>query len=102
MFSRGKIGGKWRAQGGRFSGSGSCTNRSIRAALTKRRAKIARDCLKKGALQFTEGNLKTRKWADKCGQDRFTSVVEARELKLLGGDEVCDDVVTGSGEVEAN
>ena len=36
MFSRGKIGGKWRARGGRLSGNGSCTNRPIRAAPTKR------------------------------------------------------------------
>lgn len=58
-----------------------------RVVLYRRQAEVARDYLRKGALVFVEGSLKTRKWTDKNGQDRYTTEIEAREMKMLGGTE---------------
>ena len=58
-----------------------------RVVLYRRQAEVARDYLKKGALVFLEGSLKTRKWTDKAGQERYTTEIEAREMKMLGGTE---------------
>lgn len=40
---------------------------------------------KKGGQVFVEGRLKTRKWQDRSGVERFTTRIEANELTMLGG-----------------
>lgn len=47
-------------------------------------AEIAGQYLKKGSQVYLEGKLKTRKWQDKDGQDRFTTEINADEMKMLG------------------
>ena len=47
-------------------------------------AEIAGQYLKKGSQVYLEGKLKTRKWQDKDGQDRFTTEINAEEMKMLG------------------
>ena len=47
-------------------------------------AEIAGQYLKKGSQVYLEGKLKTRKWLDKDGQDRFTTEINADEMKMLG------------------
>lgn len=58
-----------------------------RVVLYRRQAEVARDYLKKGSLVFVEGSLKTRKWTDKHGQERFRTEIEALEMKMLGRSE---------------
>ena len=48
-------------------------------------AEIAGQYLKKGSQVYLEGKLKTRKWQDKDGADRYTTEINADELKMLGG-----------------
>jgi single-strand DNA-binding protein len=48
-------------------------------------AEIAGQYLKKGSQVYIEGSLRTRKWQDKDGQDRYTTEVRADEMKMLGG-----------------
>lgn len=48
-------------------------------------AEIAGQYLKKGSLVYIEGKIKTRKWTDKDGQDRYTTEIHASEMKMLGG-----------------
>jgi single-strand DNA-binding protein len=48
-------------------------------------ADIAGKYLKKGSQVYLEGALKTRKWTDKDGQERYTTEVIASEMKMLGG-----------------
>ncbi len=48
-------------------------------------AEIAGQYLKKGSQVYIEGKLKTRKWTDKDGQDRYTTEIEATEFQMLGG-----------------
>ena len=47
-------------------------------------AEIAAEYLKKGSQAYVEGKLKTEKWQDKDGNDRYTTKVIAHELQLLG------------------
>ena len=55
-----------------------------RVVLYRRLAEIGRDHLRKGSQVFIEGSLKTRKWTDKAGHERYTTEIEAREMKMLG------------------
>jgi len=49
-----------------------------------RLAEIAGEYLKKGRPVYVEGRLKTRKWQDKEGQDRYTTEIIADSMQLLG------------------
>jgi len=50
-----------------------------------RLAEIAGEYLKKGSQVYVEGSLRTRKWQDKSGNDRYTTEIIASELQMLGG-----------------
>jgi single-strand DNA-binding protein len=54
-----------------------------RVVLFGRLAEIAADFLSKGTQAYVEGQLRTRKWADKDGTERHTTEVVADELLLL-------------------
>ena len=56
-----------------------------RVVLFRRLAEVANEYLKKGAAVYVEGRLRTRKWQDKDGKERFTTEIEASEMKMLGG-----------------
>ncbi|MCH8896137.1 MAG: single-stranded DNA-binding protein [Gammaproteobacteria bacterium] len=50
-----------------------------------RLAEIASEYLRKGSQVYIEGGLRTRKWQDKDGRDRYTTEIVAREMEMLGG-----------------
>lgn len=50
-----------------------------------RLAEIVGEYLKKGSQTYIEGSLRTRKWQDKSGQDRYTTEIIASEMQMLGG-----------------
>ncbi len=50
-------------------------------------AEIAGEYLKKGRPVYVEGRLKTRKWTDKDGVEKYTTEIIAEEMQLLGGRE---------------
>lgn len=56
-----------------------------RVAMFGRLAEIAAEYLKKGSQVYIEGKLRTRKWQDKSGADRYTTEVIADEMQMLGG-----------------
>ena len=56
-------------------------------ALYDRAAEIAGEYLKKGRPVYIEGRLKTRKWQDKDGNDRYTTEIVSENMQLLGGRE---------------
>src|SRR5690606_28180229 len=58
-----------------------------RVVFYDRLAEIAGEYLKKGRPVYVEGRLKTRKWQDKDGQDRYTTEIVAEEMQLLGSRE---------------
>ncbi len=47
-------------------------------------AEIAGEYLKKGSAVYIEGRIKTRKWQDKEGQDRYSTEVVADRMQMLG------------------
>jgi single-strand DNA-binding protein len=67
-----------------------------RVVLFRRLAEVAGQFLHKGSAVYIEGRLKTRKWQDKDGQDRYTTEVEATELKMLGGGDRGNVTETGN------
>jgi single-strand DNA-binding protein len=54
-------------------------------ALFGRLGEIAAEYLRKGSQVFIEGKLRTRKWQDKQGNDRFTTEIVADNMQMLGG-----------------
>jgi len=62
-----------------------------RVSFFGRLAEIAGEYLKKGSQVYIEGQLRTRKWQDKEGKDRYTTEIRADTLQMLGSR-------SGSGE----
>ena len=48
-----------------------------------RLAEVAGEYLRKGSKAYIEGSLRTRKWQDKSGQDRWTTEIIADEMQML-------------------
>src|SRR5258708_38110866 len=65
-----------------------------RVVFFSRLAEIAGEYLKKGSQVYIEGRLRTRKWQDKEGQDRYTTEIVADTMQMLGSR-------AGSGEPRA-
>lgn len=53
--------------------------------LFEKLAEISAEYLRKGSQVYIEGSLRTRKWQDKEGKDRYTTEIVAREMQMLGG-----------------
>ena len=68
-----------------------------RVVFYDRLAEIAGEYLKKGRSIYVEGRLKTRKWQDKDGVEKYTTEVIAEEMKMLGGREGGGDEGGGGG-----
>jgi single-strand DNA-binding protein len=54
-------------------------------ALFGRLGEIAAEYLRKGSQVYIEGRLRTRKWQDKDGRDRYTTEIIGEEMQMLGG-----------------
>ena len=48
-------------------------------------AEICGQYLKKGSQVYVEGSLRTRKWQDKDGNDRYTTEIRGDRMQMLGG-----------------
>ena len=66
-----------------------------RVAFFGKLAEIAGQYLRKGSQVYIEGSLRTRKWQDKDGQDRYTTEIRADEMKMLGRREGGDAPMRG-------
>ena len=56
-----------------------------RVALFGRLAEVAGEYLRKGSQVYIEGSLRTRKWQDKQGNDRYSTEIVGNDLQMLGG-----------------
>lgn len=54
-----------------------------RVATFDRLAEIAAEYLKKGSKVYIEGKLRTRKWTDKEGKDRYSTEIIADQMQML-------------------
>ncbi|MCU0965670.1 MAG: single-stranded DNA-binding protein [Burkholderiaceae bacterium] len=71
-----------------------------RVVFYDRLAEIAGEYLKKGRPVYVEGRLKTRKWTDKDGVEKYTTEIVADQMQLLGSREGMgggDDAGGGGG-----
>ena len=55
-----------------------------RIAFFGRLAEVAGEYLKKGSQVYVEGSLRTRKWQDKDGQDRYSTEIRGDVMQMLG------------------
>ena len=54
-----------------------------RVVFFNRLAEIAAEYLRKGSKVYVEGALRTRKWQDQSGQDKYTTEIIANEMQML-------------------
>ena len=66
-----------------------------RVVFNGRLAEIAGQYLRKGSLVYVEGSLRTRKWTDQSGVEKFSTEIRATEMNMLGARQ-------GPGEPEGN
>ena len=50
-----------------------------------RQAEVCGQYLKKGSQIYVEGSIRTRKWQDKDGQDRYSTEIKGDRMQMLGG-----------------
>ena len=55
-----------------------------RVVFNGRLAEIVGQYLRKGSQVYVEGSLRTRKWTDKEGQDKYTTEIRADQMQMLG------------------
>jgi single-strand DNA-binding protein len=48
-------------------------------------AEIVKEYLHKGSQVYVEGRIRTRKWQDRDGHDRYTTEIVANDMQMLGG-----------------
>ncbi len=58
-----------------------------RVVFFNRLAEIAGEYLKKGRSVYVEGRLRTRKWTDKDGNEKYTTEIVADQMQMLGSRE---------------
>ncbi|WP_295543628.1 single-stranded DNA-binding protein [uncultured Thiohalocapsa sp.] len=58
-----------------------------RCVMWARLAEIGQQYLRKGSKVYLEGQLRTRKWQDKSGADRYTTEIRVRDMQMLDGRE---------------
>jgi single-strand DNA-binding protein len=56
-----------------------------RVSFFGRQAEVCGQYLKKGSQIYVEGSIRTRKWQDKEGQDRYSTEVKGDRMQMLGG-----------------
>ena len=56
-----------------------------RLVFYRKLAELVSSYVKKGSQLYVEGRIRTRKWQDKEGQERYTTEIEVTEMQLLGG-----------------
>lgn len=55
-----------------------------RLVFTGRLAEIAGQYLRKGSQIYVEGSIRTRKWTDQSGQEKYSTEIRADQMKMLG------------------
>src|SRR3977135_535122 len=56
-----------------------------RVAFFGRLAEVAGESVRRGSQVYVEGSLRTRKWQDKQGNDRYSTEIVGNDLQMLGG-----------------
>jgi single-strand DNA-binding protein len=87
---------RWKGQDGQMQES----TEWHRIVAWNRLAEICGEYLNKGSRVYIEGKIQTRKWQDQNGNDKYTTEIVAREMKMLtprGSGSGSGDGVSGGG-----
>ena len=68
-----------------------------RVVFFNRLAEVAAEYLRKGSKVYVEGSLRTRKWQDQSGQDRYTTEIVGSEMQMLDSRNSSGDGGYGQG-----
>lgn len=71
-----------------------------RVVLFRKLADLAGQYLRKGSPVYIEGRLRTRKWQDKDGHDRYTTEIEASVLRFIGSRDASPSSAPAPGYIE--
>lgn len=55
-----------------------------RVVFFRRQAEVCGEYLRKGSLVYVEGSIRTRKWQDQNGQDRYSTEIQGSTMQMLG------------------
>ena len=69
----------------------------VRISAFGKLAEICSQYLKKGSQVYVEGSLRTRKWTDKDGQERYTTEIRCDDMKMLGSRQGMGAPAAGGG-----
>ena len=72
-----------------------------RVVFNGRLAEIVGQYLRKGSQVYVEGSLRTRKWTDQSGQEKFTTEIRADQMQMLGSRQGMDGPGGDDGGYEA-
>lgn len=72
-----------------------------RVALFGRLAEVAAEYLRKGSQVYIEGSLRTRKWQDKQGNERYSTEIVGNDMRMLGGRGGGQSASSGAGQGSA-
>lgn len=75
------VGSQWKNKNGEKQESTEWVNCTAYEKL----AEICGEYLKKGSQIFVSGKMKTRKWQDKEGKDRYTTEIVVGQMQMFGG-----------------
>ena len=67
-----------------------------RVVLYGRTAQVVADYVTKGRLIYVEGRLRTRKWQDAVGNDRYITEVVGESLEILSARSVVDSAASAA------
>ena len=69
-----------------------------RVVFNDRLAEIAGEYLRKGSQVYVEGSLRTRKWTDKDGVEKYTTEIRADQMQMLGSRQGMGSPASGGGD----
>ncbi|MCC7005993.1 MAG: single-stranded DNA-binding protein [Ottowia sp.] len=70
-----------------------------RVAFFGKLAEIAGQYLKKGSSVYIEGRIRTRKWQDAAGQEKYSTEIIADQMQMLGGRSTSTNMDSGAAYV---
>ena len=72
-----------------------------RVVFNGRLAEIVGQYLRKGSQVYVEGSLRTRKWTDQSGVDKYTTEIRADQMQMLGSRQGMGGAQDDSGGYDA-
>ena len=72
-----------------------------RVSFFGRLAEIVNEYLKKGSSVYIEGRIRTRKWTDQAGQERYSTEIVADQMQMLGGRAAGDQRPSSADDFES-